>query len=198
MADFPGALVSHSSNIVTVADVCAVGMTRTRNKGHQPGSADGLQTQFPRGILALSALHRKALLRPRGSSRNSVTAASQTTVRASQSIRQTPSSSETKFCPGYVRVVDRGGLAHSTISSSNTVTTNRRDNLSSRNRDVLPLNGVGSLNRMSRKNQGRRSLKDCRKRGTFTPSFGLQSTVNGILCSRMEVESNASESSKSS
>ena len=194
-----GALVSQRSSVVTLADVCfASGQAKSR----QPGSADGsynLETLEAILVRIVSKCKELSAACPRGSSRNRVTTrASKTTVRVTQSkrdletpsTRQTPISPMMEFCPGNGHVVDS---CRTRCLCSLRPAIGERSVPTSRNRDVL-----GSYNRIAGKKQGRRSLKDCRKRGTLTPSVGLRSAVNGMLCSRMAFCESVLSSEKSS
>jgi hypothetical protein len=177
---------------------CDVLASGEQKESRQPGSADGVTNAILRGSIAEMTLQRKVVSCPRGSSRNRVTTrASQTTVRVAQSKRdlETPSTRQTPifrvsgFCLGNGHVVDScRPRCLCSLSYQRSVPT-------SRNRDVLPLNGVGSYNRMSiAKKTGEADRPVCRKRGTSTLSVGLRSIVNRILCSRMEFSGSVADS----
>lgn len=134
------------------------------------------QNSIPRGIVERFVSKCKTYFNvafPRGSSRNRVTAsASETKFRARQSQRdlETPPTRQTSVFPPKAvfpreRIASRCYRTHCLCSLRPA--TGQRSVPMSRNREVLPLNGVGSLSRMSKTKWRRRSRKDCHKRGTL-------------------------------
>ena len=151
-------------------------------ESRQPGSADGLTTQSLEAILVRSVSKCKELNAacPRGSSRHSVTASASTNNGpSSRSVKtglgnpvqhdKPRVSAQSGFCPGNGQVVD----SCRTRSLAGSLTQSVRDNLSSRNRNVLPLNGVGSTSEEERKNQWSGS-KELRQAWNLTLSVGLK------------------------